>query len=328
MASSRHRRRHGNKHWRGNKHWPLLGIGAGGVAIAAVVVAFAVGISQAAGGRACAAVLSSSGSSGLADTVSGIATHYVLQGLPNCSYPSPPANGLFVAMPPDEYANAAGCGGYLEVYGPDGSVRVEVIDQCPGCGSGHIDLSETAFSAIAPLNSGLVNVTYQHLVNPPLPGPISLSVKEGSSQYWLALLVMNTGNPLASVQVESEPGGGWHDLVQASYNYWIAQSGAGTGPFTVRLTDTVGHVVTVGGITLSPGVVQDTGTWMYGAGTSAVPGSAPSASTAPSASRSTTARARVSSPAARHSQRSAVPASPSPLVARIPSQRPAASPTC
>jgi expansin len=253
----------------------VLGFGFGGVAVAAAV-ALAVGMSQAAGTRACAAVLS-------AGEVSGTATHYVLQGLPNCSYPSPPADGLFVALSPGEYDSAAACGGYLEVHGPDGSVRVEVIDQCPGCGDGHIDLSEAAFSALAPLNAGLVDVTYQPLVNPSLPGPVSLLVKQGSSQYWLALLAMNTGNPLASVQVQGESGGGWYNLVQANYNYWVAQSGAGTGPFTVRLTDTQGHVVTVPGVALSPGVVQGTGTWMYGAGAT---GSAPEpASTPPPAPR-------------------------------------------
>jgi expansin len=242
----------------------VLGFGLGGIAVVAAVVALAVGMSQAVGTRACAAVLSAADQAG---EVSGIATHYALQGLPNCSYPSPPADGLFAALSPGEYDNGAACGGYLEVHGPDGSVRVEVIDQCPGCGDGHIDLSEAAFSDIAPLNAGLVDVTYQSIVNPSLPGPISLLVKQGSSQYWLALLAMNTGNPLASVQVQSESGGGWSSLVQASYNYWIAQSGAGAGPFTVRLTDNQGHVVIVQGIALSPGVVQGTGTSMYGAGT-------------------------------------------------------------
>jgi hypothetical protein len=253
----------------------VLGLGVGGVAVAAAVVALAVGMSQAVGTRACAAVLP-------AGEVSGIATHYVLQALPNCSYPSPPADGLFVALSPDEYDSAAACGGYLEVHGPDGSVRVEVIDQCPGCGDGHIDLSEAAFSAIAPLNAGLINVTYQPLVNPSLPGPISLLAKQGSSQYWLALLAMNTGDPLASVQVQSESGSGWYNLVRASYNYWVAQSGAGPGPFTVRLTDTQGHVATVQGIALSPGVVQSTGTWMYGTGPTTGPAPEP-ASTPPPA---------------------------------------------
>jgi expansin len=247
----------------------VLGFGFGGVAVAAAAVALAVGMSQAAGTRACAAVLSApdAAQAQQAGEVSGTATHYVLQSLPNCSYPSPPADGLFVAMSPDEYDSAAACGGYLEVHGPDGSVRVEVIDQCPGCAAGHIDLSEAAFSALAPLGQGLIDVTYQPLVNPSLPGPVSLLVKQGSSQYWLALLVMNTGNTLASVQVQSESGGGWYNLVRADYNYWVAQSGAGAGPFTVKLTDTQGHVATVQGIALSPGVVQGTGTWMYGAGT-------------------------------------------------------------
>jgi len=252
----------------------VLGFGLGGVAVAAAVVALAVGMSQALGTRACAAALPAAQAQ-QAGEVSGTATHYVLQALPNCSYPSPPADQLFVAMSPDEYDNAAPCGSYLEVHGPGGSVRVEVIDQCPGCGDGHIDLSETAFSALAPLNQGLINVTYQTLVNPSLPGPISLVVKQGSSPYWLALLAMNTGNALASVQVQSASGGGWYSLVRASYNYWIAQSGAGAGPFTVRLTDIQGHVATVQGIALNPGAVQGTGTWMYGAGTTTAPASTP-----------------------------------------------------
>ena len=275
-----------HRHRRRNRRWPVLGLGFGGIAVVAAVVALAVGMSQATGTRACASVLPA-GQAQQAGEVSGIATHYVLQSLPNCSYPSPPADGLFVALSPGEYDSAAACGGYLEVHGPDGSVRVEVIDQCPGCGAGHIDLSEAAFSAIAPLNAGLVDVTYQPLVNPSLSGPISLLVKQGSSQYWLALLAMNTGNPLASVQVRSESGGGWYSLVRASYNYWVAQSGVGTGPFTVRLTDTQGHVVTVQGIALSPGVTQGTGTWMYGAGTTTGPAPEPAStpSRAPHTSR-------------------------------------------
>ena len=214
------------------------------------------------------------------------ATHYVLTGLPNCSY-SPPADGLYVALPAPEYAGAANCGGYLEVSGPGGSVRVKVIDQCPECAAGHIDLSEAAFARLAPLPAGLINVSYTLLADPALPGPVSVEVKQGSSQYWLALLAMNTGNSLASVQVQSESGGGWYSLVRASYNYWVAQSGAGTGPFTVRLTDIQGHVVTVQDVALSPGATQATGTWMYGAGTTTGPAPEPAStpSRAPHTSR-------------------------------------------
>jgi expansin (peptidoglycan-binding protein) len=299
------------RHGRGGARWPLFGLGGLGAVAAVIVVA--IGIGQVAGGRACASVVPA------AATTAGTATHYVLTGTGNCSYPSPPADGLFVALSPAEYHGAAACGGYAEVSGPDGSVQAEVIDQCPPCAAGHIDLSEAAFARIAPLSAGLVSVTYRAVADPALPAPVALRVKEGSSRYWLALLAMNTGNPLASVQVESAPGG-WRDLVRADYDYWIASSGAGDGPFTVRVTDTAGHRVTVRGVALEPGVVQDTGIRMYGAG-SVVPTASPApASSAPSATAkaSRTARQRVAAPAP------ARPAPVSPASAWVPSQAPAA----
>lgn len=250
----------------------------GGAAAAAIAVVLGVAIAVGGGGigqAAAGSTASGSAASGStmelsalaapagARTISGISTHYVLAGLPNCSYPKAPTNRLFVAMSPSEYHGASACGGYLRVTGPHGSVTVEVIDQCPECGAGHIDLSEPAFAKLAPLKAGLIKVHYRHLVNPPLPGPIAVEVKSGSSRWWLALLVENTGNPLKSVQVRTG-GGRWQNLSRANYNYWIAQSGAGAGRFTVRLIDTAGHTVTVGNIALRPGVVQSTKTYMYG----------------------------------------------------------------
>jgi expansin len=93
-------------------------------------------------------------------------------------------------------------------------------------------------------------------------------VKTGSSAYYLALLPINNGNPLATVAV-SQGTGGWQELTRTTYGYWLASSGAGPGPFTVRLTDSLGHQATMDGITISPGVVQATGTSMYGAAAAA-----------------------------------------------------------
>jgi expansin (peptidoglycan-binding protein) len=296
------------RHGRSGARWPLLGLGGLGAAAAVIVVA--IGIGQVTGGRACAAVVPA------AAATAGTATHYVLSGTGNCSYPSPPADGLFVALSPAEYHGAAACGGYIEVSGPHGSVRAEVIDQCPPCAAGHIDLSEAAFARIAPLSAGLVSVTYRAVADPALPAPVAIRVKEGSSRYWLALLAMNTGNPLAAVQVESAAGG-WRDLVRADYDYWIAASGAGDGPFTVRLTDTAGHQVTVRGVTLAPGVVQDTGVRMYGAGSVASP-----ASSAPRATAKVSRVARQRVAASAPVPANTVPTGSAP--ARVPSQAPAA----
>jgi expansin len=331
--------RHRHRRYRRRGRLPLLGLGATGAGMAAVALAAMVCIGQLTGGQAaCASGLSSSALSSSAlsssalsssaltarsQTVSGIATHYVLTGLPNCSYSTPPANGLFVALSPSEYDGAAACGGYLNVTGPDGSVTVQVIDQCPECATGHIDLSEAAFAQLAPLSAGLINIHYQYLANPALPGPITMQVKQGSSQYWLALLADNTGNPLASVQVETASGG-WLSLSRADYNFWIAQSGAGSGPFTVRLTDTQGHQVTVQNIALDPGAVQSTGTHMYGAGSTQAPPVPAQPSATPTPASATTA----SSPSATSAAPGAPATSGAPSVSPSPKPtKPSHSPT-
>src|SRR5580693_6477435 len=279
----------------------LAGFRVGTVAAASagtvvVLVALAVGISQATAAPACASVIrpgtsampraALTGTAAGAQT-SGEATHYELAagGMGNCSYPSPPAGQLYVALSPAEYGAAAACGSYLQVTGPDGSVTVEVTDQCPECQAGHIDLSEQAFARIAPLNAGLVPVSYHTIADPPLPAPLSMLVKTGSSAYYLALLPINNGNPLAAVAVR-QGSGGWQELSRTTYGYWLASSGAGPGPFSVRLTDSLGHQATVNGITISPGVVQATGTSMYGAA------AAPAATTAPAAPAKKVARPR------------------------------------
>ena len=340
-------RRHRRSRRRGRLS--LLGFGVTGAGLAAVAVAVMVGVGQLAGGQAACttSALSLSALTAQAGTVSGIATHYVLEGLPNCSYPTPPSDGLFVALSPSEYDSAAACGGYITVTGPNRtSVTVQVIDQCPECASGHIDLSEPAFAELAPLGAGLINVSYQYLADPPLPGPITMEVKQGSSQYWLALLADNTGNPLASVQVETASGG-WVNLARANYNYWIAQSGAGSGPFTVRLTDTEGHTVTVRDVALNPGAVQSTGTYMYGAGStqpaptpaSSTPTAASASAAATSASASASASAKAirpsHSPTAHPSasgtasaRRKRAQATAVPRATVVPQPTPTATPTC
>jgi expansin (peptidoglycan-binding protein) len=298
----------------------LLPLGLGGAALAAAAV-LAVVLTQVASPQACAAAVPVLAAGA---QVTGTATHYLLPPAGgNCSYPAPPADGLFVALSPAEYDGAAACGSYLEVTGPGGSVRAEVIDQCPPCQAGHIDLSEKAFAKLAPLAAGLIHVTYQVIADPAVPGPVSLRVKEGSSAYWLALLPINTGNPVASVEVRSASHG-WQELVRADYNYWIAASGMGAGPFTVRITDTLGHHATLTGIGLDPGAVQTTGLDMYGTTNSAP---APSKAAAPTSSPARTSTRPTATPARRKPvSRAAAASAPAPS-ALTTTTAPSASPT-
>ncbi|RIV36818.1 hypothetical protein D2L64_18600 [Micromonospora radicis] len=222
-------------------------------------------------------------------TKQGKATFYDSAGAGgNCSNPAAPADRLYVALGPQEYADGAACGGYLDVTGPKGKVRVMVMDQCPECGPGHLDLSREAFARIADPVRGIVEVSYRLVVDPPLVGPLTFRIKEGASQWWFAVLVAGHGNPLRSVEVRQGGSGGWRAAVRESYNYWLIDSGAGPGPYQIRVTDSRGHRVTATGIRIAPGQVQRSAVRMYGAasGGSATSSAAPS----PAAPRSPSAR--------------------------------------
>ncbi|MGW4461326.1 expansin EXLX1 family cellulose-binding protein [Micromonospora sp. NPDC004704] len=210
----------------------------------------------------------------------------------NCSFPSVPADRLYVALGPSEYAKAAACGGYLDVTGPKGKVRVVVMDQCAGCAPGHIDLSEEAFARIGDRAQGVVPVTYRAVVDPPVNGGLTFRMKDGASQWWFAVQVGNHGNPLRSVEAKGTTGG-FRAAARQDYNYWIIDGGMGAGPYSIRVTDVYGHQTTATNIRMAPEQLQRSTVSLSGAGTppsaARTPGSSPSAPPAPTVSAAPTA---------------------------------------
>ncbi|RKP08107.1 RlpA-like double-psi beta-barrel-protein domain-containing protein-containing protein [Thamnocephalis sphaerospora] len=57
-------------------------------------------------------------------------------------------------------ANSPVCGACIKVTGPKGTVRVKVIDKCPVCKKGDVDLSESAFLLIADKDHGRVPISW------------------------------------------------------------------------------------------------------------------------------------------------------------------------
>ncbi|SCG46155.1 Peptidoglycan-binding domain-containing protein, expansin [Micromonospora siamensis] len=255
----------------------------------------------------------------------GKATFYDSHGGGNCSYPSAPTDRRYVALGPTGYAAGAACGGQLDVTGPRGTVRVLVTDQCPECEPGHLDLSAEAFARIADPVQGVVPVSYRAVVDPPLAGPLTFRIKEGASRWWFAVLVGDHGNPLRSVEVRQ--GGSWRPAVRQDYNYWLLESGAGAGPYAIRVTDVRGHRATATGIELAPGRVQRSDVRMYG-GTSARPSVARrSPSPSPSARPGGAASARrgpSASPSAGRATSSTAPVPP-PVGATVVAEAPLAA---
>jgi len=191
---------------------------------------------------------------------SGRATHYSLgpdgnRTNGNCSLPAIPAKRLYVAVGPVAYAGGAACGTYLDVTGPRGTVRVEVADQCHECDPTHLDLSEEAFRAIGDYDAGIIPISWAPVAAPTVP-PLAFRLKEGSSAYWAAIQVVDAGTEIRSVEVRV--GARWVPLSRTPYGYWLASSGLGAGPYTVRVTDVTGRTATVPGIALDPMRLQRT----------------------------------------------------------------------
>ena len=150
-------------------------------------------------------------------------------------------------MNADEYDNAAVCGAYVHVIGPKGAATVRIVDLCPECKAGHLDLSQEAFGQIADLPQGRVSITWQ-VVSPALSGPIAYHFKDGSNQWWTAVQIRNHRNPIARLEYFTT-GGQWVSVPRTSYNYFVQTNpGMGPGPYTFRVTDSYGNVLIDSGI--------------------------------------------------------------------------------
>ncbi len=186
----------------------------------------------------------------------GDGTYYAADGTGNCSFDASPNDLLVAAMNAPDYNNAAWCGACLEVTGPMGQVTVRVVDSCPGCAHGDLDLSPQAFQQIAPLSAGRVSIMW-HEVACNVSGPIDYHFKDGSNAYWTAIQIRNHRWPIA--KVEAMVGGAYQAIGRVDYNYFVQTTGLGNGPYQLRVTDTRGHVVEDTGVALGDNVTR-TGT--------------------------------------------------------------------
>jgi expansin (peptidoglycan-binding protein) len=191
------------------------------------------------------------GTSGGGAIHTGEATYYSeADGGGNCLFDPTPQDLMVGAMNHTDYANSAICGAYVELTGPNGTITIRIVDQCPECPAGNIDLSPSAFAKIAELSKGRVPITWR-IISPDISGPIRYSFKDGSSQWWTAVQIRNHRNPIA--KFEYLKNGQFTAVPRTDYNYFVESSGMGPGPYTFRVTDMYGNVLTDSGVTLNVG---------------------------------------------------------------------------
>lgn len=175
-----------------------------------------------------------------ATPVAGEATYYAADGTGSCSFDA--SSDLRVAaISAADYATAAWCGACAEVVGPRGRVVVRIVDKCPACKPGGLDLSREAFAEIARVDDGRVRILWR-----PVPcdvqGPLGFRFKEGSSAHWTAIQVRNHRYAIASLEARDRRGA-WTAMPRTGYNYFVAAGGLGAGPLALRVTDMRGQVI-------------------------------------------------------------------------------------
>lgn len=161
----------------------------------------------------------------------------------NCSFDKTPNDLDVGAFNDDDYAGSKTCGECIDVKGPKGSVRIRIVDRCPGCKTHAIDLSPSAFAKVADKSAGRVSVTWQ-AVACDVSGPISYYIKDGSSKYYTAIQIRNHRLPIAKLAYKTSDGS-FTDIERKDYNFFVVQKGVGDQPngLVLRVTAADGQVL-------------------------------------------------------------------------------------
>lgn len=177
----------------------------------------------------------------LGEPKSGEATYYGATGAGACSFDPSPHDLDVTALNQPDWSGSSLCGACAEVTGPNGTLTVRIVDLCPECDAGDLDLSEEAFAKIAEPSAGRVPIGW-HLVSCAVAGPIQYRYKDGANEWWTAVQVRNHRLPVVSLEFATD-GATFQPTVRTDYNYFLAESGFGPDRVRVRVTAVDGQVL-------------------------------------------------------------------------------------
>lgn len=173
------------------------------------------------------------------EKIDGIITFYDGDGRGACGFDA--TSDDFTAIGDSGWAGSAACGSCIEVVGPRGQAVVRVVDRCPECGPGHLDLARRTFEKLADPKLGRVGVSWTPVLCP-VSGNVRLQFKDGSNPWWTAVQVRNQRRPVTRFEVMKQ--GAWVAVPRTDYNYFVDPSGFGDGPKEVRLSAENGETLT------------------------------------------------------------------------------------
>lgn len=180
----------------------------------------------------------------------------------NCNFMSAIsiASTNYAALNSDQWDDLANCGRCAEVSCIDDQCEdqsttaiVQILDKCPECSSGDLDLSPTVFKNITGSDPSRLTIRWR-FVECPNPGTIEVCLKTGSNGYYVAVQPTNTLVGVASVTINGES----TTMVDSAYYYLITStSDVDLTAVQVSITSIEGEVVD-GTYSLTAGECVDT----------------------------------------------------------------------
>lgn len=237
----------------------------------------------------------------LAQTAAGDDTYYTGDGTAytlgepsagNCNFMAwgPTASTNYAAINADQWDDMGNCGRCAQVWCVDDSCTdqttsevVYILDQCPECSSGDLDLSPTVFTSITGSDPSRLTIKWK-FVDCPVSGNLKYCLKSGSNSYWTAIQPANMVTGVKSLTIDSES----TSMVSSAY-YYLTTAGTDLSSVKVTVTSVSGEVVTET-VSLAAGSCT-TGSSQFSTGTTASSSSTTSTSSASSTTTPTTTTA-------------------------------------
>lgn len=170
-----------------------------------------------------------------------------------------PSGVYGTALASENWSTAANCGACVKVTGPKGNtLTAMVVDQCPGCGTNHLDLFQDAFAQLSDISAGVIDVSWEY-VKCGISAPLTLKNKEGTSAYWFSMQAMGANERVASLQVSTDGGSTWQATERKEYNFFEKSSGFGTDTVAVKVTGVSGKEIVTKNVKVSSGATQKAG---------------------------------------------------------------------
>ena len=151
----------------------------------------------------------------------------------------------FAAMNKHQWNSGLVCGKCISVKCIDpqcknhDSVILKIVDECPECKYGDVDLSIPAYDKVTGLWPNRLKFQWDWTPCPPdyVQGDIKMFPKAGSNKYWKAFYFSNARYPIAEA---------WLDGIQMKrqqYNFWTYSGETGSGPHKFTLKSSTGETV-------------------------------------------------------------------------------------